>query len=290
MTTCSEGELGPDCWSSSCSISTDSTDGPPNPRALPPGPFTITLRHAAVRYQPDGSPALDRVSLDLRPGDGSPSSAPTGRQVHRRRGLLRFCELSSGTAILNGHDLASYAADDIRSASAEARKTPTCSTPPSATTCGSPAPPLPTSRSRPPPPAPGCCPGSDRSPTAGTPQSAPTGKPFRRRTATPRAGPRVSCRPGAADPRRTHRPPGPSPRADRRPAASHRRPHRPVHHPPARRARPDRTRSWCLTTARSPNNAPTSSSATRTGPISGCGTATMSSSASAVTRNVRRVG
>ena len=29
--------------------------------------------------------------------------------------LLRFCELSGGAALLNGHDLASYAADDIRS-------------------------------------------------------------------------------------------------------------------------------------------------------------------------------
>ena len=27
-------------------------------------------------------------------------------------GLLRFCELSAGAALLNGHDLASYAADD----------------------------------------------------------------------------------------------------------------------------------------------------------------------------------
>jgi ABC-type multidrug transport system fused ATPase/permease subunit len=29
--------------------------------------------------------------------------------------LLRFCELSAGTALLNGHDLAGYAADDVRS-------------------------------------------------------------------------------------------------------------------------------------------------------------------------------
>ena len=29
--------------------------------------------------------------------------------------LLRFCELSGGAALLNGHNLASYAADDIRS-------------------------------------------------------------------------------------------------------------------------------------------------------------------------------
>ena len=29
--------------------------------------------------------------------------------------LLRFCELSGGAALLNGHDLARYAADDVRS-------------------------------------------------------------------------------------------------------------------------------------------------------------------------------
>src|SRR5262249_55175648 len=29
--------------------------------------------------------------------------------------LMRFCELSSGAALLNGHDLTGYAADDVRS-------------------------------------------------------------------------------------------------------------------------------------------------------------------------------
>jgi ATP-binding cassette, subfamily C, bacterial CydC len=89
---------------------------PSHPRVLPPGPVSITLRDAIVRYQPDGPPALDQVSLDLAPerrvalvganGAGKSTLAAV---------LLRFCDLSGGIALLNGHDLASYAADDVRS-------------------------------------------------------------------------------------------------------------------------------------------------------------------------------
>jgi thiol reductant ABC exporter CydC subunit len=86
-----------------------------HPRALPPGPFTITLRDATVRYQPDGPPALDRVSLDLPPGRRVALVGANGAGKSTLAAvLLRFCELSDGTALLNGHDLASYAADDVR--------------------------------------------------------------------------------------------------------------------------------------------------------------------------------
>jgi ATP-binding cassette, subfamily C, bacterial CydC len=89
---------------------------PRHPRALPPGPVTITLRDATVRYQPDGPPALDRVSLDLPPGRRVALVGANGAGKSTLAAvLLRFCELSGGTALLNGHDLASYAADDIRS-------------------------------------------------------------------------------------------------------------------------------------------------------------------------------
>ena len=88
---------------------------PRHPRALPPGPFTITLRDATVRYQPDGPPALDRVSLDLPSGRRVALVGANGAGKSTLAAvLLRFCELSSGTALLNGHDLASYAADDVR--------------------------------------------------------------------------------------------------------------------------------------------------------------------------------
>jgi len=97
---------------------TDTSDPvrePSHPRALPPGPFTITLRDATVRYQPDGPPALDRVSLDLPPGRRVALVGANGAGKSTLAAvLLRFCELSGGAALLNGRDLASYAADDIR--------------------------------------------------------------------------------------------------------------------------------------------------------------------------------
>jgi ATP-binding cassette, subfamily C, bacterial CydC len=89
---------------------------PCHPRALPPGPLTITLRDATVRYRPGGAPALDRVSLDLQPGRRVALVGANGAGKSTVAAvLLRFCELTAGTALLNGYDLASYAADDVRS-------------------------------------------------------------------------------------------------------------------------------------------------------------------------------
>ena len=93
----------------------DPVRDPGHPRPLPPGPFTITLRDATVRYQPDGPPALDRVSLDLPPGRRVALVGANGAGKSTVAAvLMRFCELSGGAALLNGHDLASYAADDVR--------------------------------------------------------------------------------------------------------------------------------------------------------------------------------
>jgi ABC-type multidrug transport system fused ATPase/permease subunit len=89
---------------------------PRHPRPLPPGPFSIALRDATLRYEPDGPPALDRVSLDLPPGRRVALVGPNGAGKSTVAAvLLRFRELSGGAALLNGHDLASYAADDVRS-------------------------------------------------------------------------------------------------------------------------------------------------------------------------------
>jgi ATP-binding cassette, subfamily C, bacterial CydC len=89
---------------------------PCRPRALPPGPFGIQLREATVRYRPDGPPALDRVSLDLPPGRRVALIGANGAGKSTLAAvLMRFCELSGGAALLDGHDLASYAADDVRS-------------------------------------------------------------------------------------------------------------------------------------------------------------------------------
>jgi ATP-binding cassette, subfamily C, bacterial CydC len=93
----------------------DPVRDPRHPRPLPPAPFTITLHDATVRYQPDGPPALDRVSLDLPPGRRVALVGANGAGKSTvAAALMRFCELSGGAALLNGHDLASYAADDVR--------------------------------------------------------------------------------------------------------------------------------------------------------------------------------
>ena len=88
---------------------------PVAPRPLPSGPIRIELRNAVVRYAADAPLALDGVDLDLEPGRRVALVGPTGAGKSTMASLLlRFCELSSGTATLCGHDLASYAADDVR--------------------------------------------------------------------------------------------------------------------------------------------------------------------------------
>jgi ATP-binding cassette, subfamily C, bacterial CydC len=94
----------------------DPVRDPGRPRALPPGPFGIQLVEATVRYRPGGPPALDRVSLDLPPGRRVALVGANGAGKSTVAAvLMRFCELSGGAALLDGHDLASYAADDVRS-------------------------------------------------------------------------------------------------------------------------------------------------------------------------------
>jgi ATP-binding cassette, subfamily C, bacterial CydC len=89
---------------------------PHHPRPLPAGPFTITLRDATVRYEKNDEPALDGVSLELPPGRRVALVGANGAGKSTLAAvLLRFCDLSGGTALLNGYDLGSYAADDVRS-------------------------------------------------------------------------------------------------------------------------------------------------------------------------------
>jgi len=89
---------------------------PARPRVLPPGPYSIVLRDTTVRYEDNGVAALDRVSLELPPGRRVALVGANGAGKSTVAAvLMRFRELNGGAALLNGHDLASYAADDIRS-------------------------------------------------------------------------------------------------------------------------------------------------------------------------------
>jgi thiol reductant ABC exporter CydC subunit len=89
---------------------------PLRPTPLPAGPFTISLRDATVRYEPAGPPALDQVSLDLPPGRRVALVGANGAGKSTVAAvLMRFRQLTGGTALLNGCDLAGYASDDVRS-------------------------------------------------------------------------------------------------------------------------------------------------------------------------------
>ncbi len=85
------------------------------PRPAPRPPVTVSLLGASVRYEPAGPLALDSFDLDLVPGKRVALVGPNGAGKSTVAALLlRFCDLSAGTARLCGHDLASYDADDVR--------------------------------------------------------------------------------------------------------------------------------------------------------------------------------
>jgi thiol reductant ABC exporter CydC subunit len=93
----------------------DPVPGPPVPRPLPDGPLRIRLRGACVRYEPGGPLALDGVDLDLDAGRRVALLGPSGAGKSTVAALLlRFCDLSGGSATLGGADLAGYDPDEVR--------------------------------------------------------------------------------------------------------------------------------------------------------------------------------
>jgi ATP-binding cassette, subfamily C, bacterial CydC len=87
----------------------------PEPRPLPDGPIWVRLRGVQVRYRPGGRAALDGIDLDLSPGRRVALVGPNGAGKSTVASvLLRFVELTAGTVTLNGYDLASYSADEVR--------------------------------------------------------------------------------------------------------------------------------------------------------------------------------
>ena len=94
----------------------DPVRDPVQPRALPAGPIRVRLEDVSLRYEPGGPLALDQVTLDLAPGRRVALVGANGAGKSSVAAiLLRFCEPTSGTVLLNGADLTGYAADEVRS-------------------------------------------------------------------------------------------------------------------------------------------------------------------------------
>jgi ATP-binding cassette, subfamily C, bacterial CydC len=81
-----------------------------------PAQVAIELRGVQVAYRPGGPLALAGIDLDLAPGRRVALLGPTGSGKSTVAAvLLRFVDLTGGTATLNGRDLASFSGDDVRS-------------------------------------------------------------------------------------------------------------------------------------------------------------------------------
>jgi ATP-binding cassette subfamily C protein CydC len=84
-------------------------------RPRPAGPVRVRMSGVRVRYEPDGPLALDGLDLDLYPGRRVALIGPSGAGKSTAAAvLLRFRDPAGGEVTLNGADIASYAADDVR--------------------------------------------------------------------------------------------------------------------------------------------------------------------------------
>jgi ATP-binding cassette, subfamily C, bacterial CydC len=88
---------------------------PDHPFPPPDRPVRVCIRGGTVRYSPDAPPAVRDIDLDLEPGRRVALVGATGAGKSTIAAVLfRFVDLSAGTALLNGRDLAGYRPDDVR--------------------------------------------------------------------------------------------------------------------------------------------------------------------------------
>ena len=79
------------------------------------GVLAAGLLGGAVRYSPDAPLAVRNIDLDLEPGRRVALVGSTGAGKSTIAAVLfRFADLSAGTALPNGRDLAGYRSDDVR--------------------------------------------------------------------------------------------------------------------------------------------------------------------------------
>jgi thiol reductant ABC exporter CydC subunit len=88
---------------------------PDSPFPAPGRPVEISIRRGTVRYSADEPAAVRDIDLDLGPGRRVALVGATGAGKSTLAAVLfRFVDLSSGSARLNGRDLAGYDPDDVR--------------------------------------------------------------------------------------------------------------------------------------------------------------------------------
>ena len=82
----------------------------------PSGPLgALELRDVTVNYRSDAAPALDRISLTVRPGETVALVGPSGSGKTTLVNLLpRFVEASAGQILLDGHALADWQLPALR--------------------------------------------------------------------------------------------------------------------------------------------------------------------------------
>ncbi len=97
----------------------------------PPAGKTLVVRNLRFRYPPSnptasgGKAVFDDISFELRAGERLAITGASGAGKSTLTALLlRFWEVEAGAILLDGHDLHTYAADDVRACIAVVAQTP----------------------------------------------------------------------------------------------------------------------------------------------------------------------